>query len=83
MHLLTLLFDYKAGGGGRWRRILIGWVSATNVGIAVIGQSVSLVSIRCSISTKKWTLGIGSGQETHGGQSQFNFRAAGHGDGAD
>jgi hypothetical protein len=62
---------------------LIGGVSAANVSVAIVRQSVSLVSVGCAISAIEGTLGIGSGQETDGGQGQFDFGTARHGNGTD
>jgi tetrahydromethanopterin S-methyltransferase subunit D len=62
---------------------LIGRVCAANIGISIIRQSVSLVSVGCAISAEEWALGVGSGQEADGGQGQFDFGAARHRDGTD
>ncbi len=62
---------------------LVGGVSATDISLAIVTESVSLVGVRCSISTVQGALGVGSGQETDGGQSQFDFGAARYRDGAD
>ena len=62
---------------------LIGGVSAANVSVAIVRQSVSLVSVGCAISAIEGALGIGSGQDTDGGQGQFDFGTARHGNGTD
>ncbi len=56
--------------------LLVRGVSAADVNLAVVVQSVGLVSVSRTVRALKGALGVGSGQETDGGQGQFDFGAS-------